>query len=472
MCLLKTNRGSVLIVALIFAGVIALVLSSSLSLALNSNKLADQSYAFNAAQNLADTGLEHALWALDNSGAWATGGFSLRSGYTTQYQGAFPSSTTYYPLSRGAKGQIKVWVDNTTTTPHAVVQAIVKLGSGRTISKYAEAYLLQRSFSTGGMVAKNGIDFTGHSTLVDSWVSYDDDVSTANDVPYSTTVRRANAHFATPGVINQQNAQVFGYASIGSDDNSGLNVGATGILSGNFSASNGTVDYTRVTHDFAENFPEFSAPSGGISLGAINSASNFTGGTSSTPVIYSTPSVTIGTADTMNIGTPTTPAYVTLVVVGDINFNGSAKIIINPGSKLTLYVGGNIYMSGSESIVNGDASNTTATMNMPSNFTLIGTRTSDQVSTSGYSSWTIQGGSYMSAVVYAPNANITIGGNGDTYGSVVGNTVSMNSGNFHQDESLGNVRKTGLWAIAKWRELQSNSDRAAYSDQLNFAPYY
>lgn len=471
---LKSIRGSVLIVALIFSAVIALVLGSSLSLALISNKLADQAYALNAAQNLADTGFEHALWALDNSGAWTTGGFT--SSGLNQYQAVFPSSSSneFYPLSRGAKGKIKVWVGNSTTTPHVVVQSIVVLGSGRTVSKYAEAYMLQRSYSTGGMVAKNGIDFTGHSTVVDSWVSHDDD-DTVTDVPYSTApgVRQSNAHFATPGMISQQNAKVFGYASIGSDDNSGLSIGATGILSGDLNAANSTVDYTRVTHDFAANFPEFSAPSGGTSLGAISAATNLTGGTSATsPIIYSTSSITIGTSDPINIGTPTTPAYVTLVVTGSVNFNGSAQFIINPGSKLTMYVAGDISMSGNEAIVNGDASNTTATMNMPSNFTLIGTRTAAQITSGNRATWSIKGGSYMSAIVYAPSADITIGGNGDTFGSVVGYTVSMNSGNFHQDESLSNIRNTGLWAVSKWRELQTQADRAAYSTQLNFAPYY
>src|SRR5687767_2589235 len=111
---LNSKRGSVLIVSLVFAAVIAISLTSYLKLALAAPRLADRSFYSNAAQNLADTGLEHTLWSLNNNDWTTTGGFTARSGYTNQYQGTFPSSSTYYTLSRGVKGQVKVWADNST----------------------------------------------------------------------------------------------------------------------------------------------------------------------------------------------------------------------------------------------------------------------------------------------------------------------------------------------------------------------
>src|SRR5687768_3116207 len=103
----KSNRGSVLVVALVFAAILAISLTSYLRLSLNSGKLANRSFYMNAAQNLVDTGLERTLWCLNNEylytpSHWSTGGFAARAGFTEQYQATFPSPSDYYPLSGGA----------------------------------------------------------------------------------------------------------------------------------------------------------------------------------------------------------------------------------------------------------------------------------------------------------------------------------------------------------------------------------
>jgi hypothetical protein len=83
--------------------------------------------------------------------------------------------------------------------------------------------------------------------------------------------------------------------------------------------------------------------------------------------------------------------------------------------------------------------------------------------------WKVRGTSYLSCVIFAPNANVEVNGTGDTYGSVVGNRVDMvGSGNFHQDESLDNYRISGLWKLLKWRELYTESGRAYYANHMSF----
>src|SRR3954470_18949965 len=95
----KSERGSLLIVTLLFAAIIAISITSYIKLALNASKIANRSFYLDQGQNLVDTGLEHALWCLNNSNAWGTGGFTARSGYANQYQGTYPSSSTYFTLS-------------------------------------------------------------------------------------------------------------------------------------------------------------------------------------------------------------------------------------------------------------------------------------------------------------------------------------------------------------------------------------
>src|SRR5215207_3479604 len=109
----RRERGSVLIVSLILSAIIAISLTSYLHISVGSLRLANRAYYLNAAQNLVDTGLERALWSLNNeyqypSGAnWTQGGFTSPS--TNVYRGTFPagseSATGYYELSGGAKGR-------------------------------------------------------------------------------------------------------------------------------------------------------------------------------------------------------------------------------------------------------------------------------------------------------------------------------------------------------------------------------
>src|SRR5215212_6597478 len=145
-----SNKGSVLIVALIFSAIIAIALTSYLKLSISAVKLANRSFYLNAAHNLADSGLERALWTLNDDIVhslptnWTYyGDFAGRAGFSSEYQGTFPSSSTYYTLSGGAKGQVKVWVGDYVALSdryHAVAKATITLGDGTTLMKMSEAY--------------------------------------------------------------------------------------------------------------------------------------------------------------------------------------------------------------------------------------------------------------------------------------------------------------------------------------------
>jgi hypothetical protein len=470
-----STRGSALIVALIFAVILAISITSYLKLALNAGNLANRSFYFNAAHNLVDTGFEHVIWSLSEArftaapANWTNGGFAQVS--ATEYRGTFPTTGTY-SFAGGATGQVKVWstVINPTAAPanfiwHTVAEATITLGDKTNLRKMAECYLRQRSFFDKGMVAKDGITFTGQGAMVDSWRSrwptINDDVLYST-VPYdpstNTGVRRDNATIAGLNFVSLQNGDVYGKASIGGSslsnftyqqNNGTLNVlGATGV------------DQTRISLNFTSNFPEVKpVPSGGTALGAVN-----TGGTVlTTNTTYSATSISLQNNETFEIGTTTINADAVLVVTGDVTLNGSSKIIIHPGSSLKMYVGGDFSMVGqSASIVNG-----TTSPSVPSNpdrCQIFGTGTTTRT-------WNFNGNasSYISAAVYAPYANIGMSGGGTTYGAMVGNTFTLNGGgSFHQDESLADLKSSGIWGLAKWRELSTAADRAAYATQLAF----
>lgn len=477
---LRSERGSVLVVAAIFAALLAVALTSYIRLSLGATKLANRSFYLNAAQNLVDTGFERALWCLNNAYAytapahWTTGGFAARSGYSNEYQGTFPSSGTYYNLSGGVKGQVQVWVGGFNATSqmwHAVAKATITLADGTTLLKQAETYLQQRSWGDRGMVARNGMSFNGN-TRVDAWHSHSDTATTSDDVVYSSGVALPEAQIASPELVSLQNADIYGYAAIGTDDASGITVGPTGRLAGSFTAGTG-IESSRLTYDFTASFPDVPTPSNsgstaGNSITPVNNNKSLpeagdvaTGGV----YYYYLASMTLNGSKTLKIG-EAGATKVVLVFTGNIDLSGNAKIEIYPGSSLTIYTAGNVDITGGAGIQNG----TTTTPSNPVNFTLLGTRTEAQiVGGSSMQILNVKGTSYLSCVIFAPNGNVTVNGTGDTYGSVVGNRVDMvGSGNFHQDLSLANNRTSGIWKMLKWRELSTQGDRSTYAGELAF----
>ncbi|MFA6287633.1 MAG: hypothetical protein WC661_09645 [Opitutaceae bacterium] len=467
-----SKRGSVLIVALLFAGLIAISLTSYIKLTIMTARLANRSFYGNAAENLVDTGLEQALWSLNNSTFTGTAGFSLRSGYATQYQGTFPSSTTYYSFSQGVKGQVKVWVDNSATAPHAVAKAIITLGDGTTLIKQAEVYMSKRSYFTNGLVAKNSLTFTGN-VAIDSWSSDPDANAATAAIAYSSSVDKDAGKIASLSVqvssISVGNADVYGYAAVGGSSADAIDVGATGRL-GPYGTANGVIDPTRVTYDFTTNFPDVTAPTTTpTTIAAINSNTTLPRAvdlvSGKTTYYYSVPSISLTGGDKVAVSAGYNVVITVTNTTGTtVKTTGNAEINIPSTSTLTLYVAGDTAIAG-----NGVVNGTSSVPNQPIAFQLYGTRSATTAASVGMQDIAIKGNGYLAAVVYAPNANVTVNGNGDTYGAIVCNQANMvGNGNFHYDESLANTLSTSAWQVSKWRELTTSSDRAAYSYRLSF----
>jgi len=146
--------------------------------------------------------------------------------------------------------------------------------------------------------------------------------------------------------------------------------------------------------------------------------------------------------------TSSTNTYIDIYVSGDITLTGGSSIVIGAGVHATFYVNGDIKTSG------GGNFNTTAN---PSalNLTIIGVNPVSQ-------SFSLAGNGALDAVVYAPKADITLngGGNSGTFvGSITGKTVTANGGNVEvrYDEALGKMGKVLGFEIAAWFEDTKNN---------------
>ena len=86
----RSERGSVLVVALVLTIGIAVAVASYFALTLASVRTADRSYHYNVGMNFAETGLEEAMWAVNqfvggNSNAFTSAqGWSVDSGNAAQ----------------------------------------------------------------------------------------------------------------------------------------------------------------------------------------------------------------------------------------------------------------------------------------------------------------------------------------------------------------------------------------------------
>lgn len=473
------ERGSVLLVALILAGVIALSLSSYIQLTTQAAKMANRSFYMDAAQNLCDAGMEVALWAMNNGNNWS--GAGLTSSASNQYRGTFPSSGNYTFMGN-VTGNVKIWADVTNDKqPHVVAKATITLVDGSTITKEAEAYIKQSSYFDNGMVAPT-ISFSGNNVTVNSWNSDPDGNASTPAQPYSSGVAAANvtvgATSLIPGALSDGNGKIYGYAASGSADSGGGITLKQGIIGGtsfvNNSLNKGQIEDGHASYDFTASFPDVTTPTapGNYIVNTYSSSTQKTlpisgdSPASDGYYYYNYSDITLNGNDVFEI----TSGKVRITMTGDISITGNGALKIDTGAKLELYSPNTVTIAGN-GLLNGSG-NSTATANQPINFQLYGTRTASAASSSGYQNISISGNGYLSGVVYAPNGNISINGggsSGNVLGAMVGHSITMvGNTSFHYDESLPNNLVSGLFKVRKWRELVSDTDRAPYDTYLNF----
>lgn len=467
------RRGSVLLVGMMLASILAVSLVSYINLSRTSLQLSQRALWANAAMNLAENGLEEAMYSLnrrvsDPSYSWRN------AGWGTDDDEAWRKWTNL-PVDGAASGEIRVYVYNYTgeSAPVVVARGIVRppVGSG---APNAEKWVLIRTRRAtkfaNGLVAREFIRFNGSSATVDSWISQPD---SGGINTYSSLRARDQASVGSVSVavnaVSVQNARIWGYASTGG---ALPQVGPQGSI-GPFGSGNGFIDMNRVsTHFFA----------------------NFEAGFSSR-VVAAFP-LPASTSDLAKLSTNAPPALVRLssgkfrlasplkLNSSVLEISGPVELFINatPGAN-GLEIGGNgainILSSGSLTIytlcdvsiagnglLNGGSTGTTA--GLPSKFQLYGQSTAATLK----QKITIAGNAALSGAIYAPNASVTISGGGssdrDVLGSIVANDITFNGNvQFHQDESLAKLTTAAPYRLTSWNELTTVTEREPYKDDLD-----
>jgi hypothetical protein len=459
------ERGSLLIVAMIFSAIVAICLTSYIQMARTAMTVSQRAFYNNNAMNMTETGLEMAINSINNN-SWGSPWTCTGANATATFTG--------FSFGQGATGQVQVYVQNyATTAPFLVAKGKISPPRSAPVIKMVEVTgVVNRSLFAKGMVGKNGVSFTGNAS-VDAWNSNPTNAAPGTYAPvaYSSATKVATGSVAAVSVtadVTVQNADIYGTASVGASNVSNITVGPNGSVGTSFSNPAGNIDPNSVSGNFTANLPNATNPTipSGYTPPTIATITG-TGTTASFPrgtdtaasdgtYYYNVGAINPTGNNTLSITAPAKVVFIVTAAAGTTGVSISGNQAINVASTATvaIYTASNISIAG-----NGVANSNL----QPSTFQVYGTAASGQTVA-------IAGNGVLSAIVYAPNADISVKGggtSGSVYGAMVGNTVTMvGNGEFHYDLSLANMNGNPLFQPSKWVELVSASDRATYATQL------
>ncbi len=274
----RSNRGSVLLVSLLLSAIIAASVVYFLRLATSASQISYRTYYLGVGMNIAETGLEQALWSVNRSASGVAGSWDS---WEDVPSGTLARRRTFDlgGIEGGASTQVKVYAQERvgSTSPFIIARAIVTPNQGTPIEKWIRVTLSRRSLFAVGALGEKGIAASGNNVYFASWNSDpDNDPNTIYLTPTQGGLH-AKASLATTDLdasIDSGNADVNGTAAVGSDDLDDIKVGAQGYI-GPFGTTAGTKDPNSVSTDFTADLTVPTAPDKTyVSLGAITT--NFT----------------------------------------------------------------------------------------------------------------------------------------------------------------------------------------------------
>jgi hypothetical protein len=431
---LSSERGSLLLVAAVFAAVISLVLVSYLELGRTSLKVAHRSFFANDAANLAEAGLEEALYCFNQMGA-GTPAATAWSGWTISGTDAM---YTLPPFNRdqNAVGVVKVYVtgyDGSDATPMVLSQAIVTPFDGSAPIVKTLQISLQGSTSLFGVVARNGLRLQ-NTSFADSFNSNPTGSPTGPWRSYSAGIATSNTRVAVlAGSISVASGKIYGNLYLG-----------PGV------ATPPASDYTGTgTTDYTASFPMPTYPTTASVSQSYNVGSSIPGTLPRGGDLPASDGRYYYFCSGATIGAVTITAGKNVTIVGTNTGMTYGLTIQNLGTCI-VYMDKTVVLGTNRSINNGNWAGAL------------------QVFTTTTGTCSFANNSRFVGCLYAPNASLIASGSGSSgllVGYFVAKTITAsNTMDFHFDEAL---QPGSAWSVTNWLELQSAADRATVAGLTN-----
>lgn len=500
------RRGGVLITALIFSAIIALAIPGFFLLSRSALKLSHRGFYNTAAVDLAETGLEHAMWSL-NAASQGTGG-AWTGWDTTSSPGDARRRFSNFTYTGGVTGYVNVHVAGYAAAgASAVARAVIQVSPTETVEKWMRITTKGRSLFEYGLLAREKFS-AGGGNVFDSWISDPDGDPSTAPVPYSSGVARSNGSVATtstdtPAIELNGSAKVYGKVAVGTSTGATIVYGALGGSSTGWNPT--SVNWQAgLRQNWGSTVGQIGDPSEYIREGHLLTGFTATFETPTAPEVnvvrapytvpfsYDDPSTTwndniyvngkdsrypatLGTAGVSTViqmDKLTVKADAKLTVLGNVTLVlppqgittfeviAGGSLVLADGATLTVYTPGNISVTGAgTAAVLGSSS--------PADFQIWSTRGTGSIG----QTITLAGSGSLSGVIYAPEASFTVPGGTHFYGAAVVRSFSMSgSGSIHYDESLKKLGSSngGAVGIDSYAELDSDAKRSTYATQLAF----
>jgi len=499
---INSEKGSVLIMALLVMTVLAIICATSLTITSQNQSSSMQTASWHQSLAGAEIGVDRAIRAL-NTGSW-TGWYNVSgtpsstqptpSGSPNANAAPISGQYNYFATSSGAPTLTMGGVSGTTGAPegNTKVWGWVTVDPALVDSKGRQYYRI-RSIGLAGADNLHGVSMNKLDNDLRNGIAlrYNRKTNTAvaagqaqasrtievivkpnsnalwtravtlngqidmSGSSYIDSFDSSNPFKSTNGLYDsskrQSNGDVGTLASTGSDLKSMYVYGSL-TYSGPIPSNAGNVQGQKSTPFNAQITPVTSPgwTSGYTDKGTFSGSDTIPAGTKASPAKYKYTSLTVPGGGVYTLSAPNTGTdnnYVEIWITGKLTTSGSGYIVVSSGVNAIFHVGDDITVSGGSTLgplVNQNGRAASVTIN-------------------GYggagSKATISGSGAILAVVNAPNYAVTISGSGSFHGAVIGNTMSLSgSGGFHFDESLNNSGNSayGNYSFASW--FEDNSD--------------
>jgi hypothetical protein len=436
-----SERGTALLAALCFATVLAMALGSYLTLCSRSLQMSSRNMNSAHSLELAETGMEETLWALNansSTGDWT--GWTIAGTTATKTLSGFA-------YDNGVTGSINLKVTNytgTSGTRTVTVTGTTTLADGSTTSRTLTSTSAQAPMFVNAVAGTTGtVTFNSGGTAD----SYDSSLGTyASQTPTYAAILASNAPATTTPTVTPTNAQIKGYVASLYTGNPGYS--SSGQLVGPTTPVGTKIDTNRVSSSPYQPLFDIKTPTGaGSTLNnpTTNTVTHIGTAGATTPALYycSGLDMTGTAAQQISVDGP-----VQLVMTGGGAFyiglhGGSPSIQVAAGASLEVFTTGDIAIYG------GGISNASQ---LPKNVAIYGTTalTVPDMSTT----------TPFYGVIYTPTGNFTVAGNAAIYGALVAKKVTF-SGTapaVHYDLNLRQAVFPGLdtpFAVSNWNETSN-----------------
>ena len=441
--------GKILMVALFVGAAVGVVVASCLTLVNSQNQAVARSQAWNACIPVIEAGIEEAMAHLNNEketslavNFWEQNG-SVYSKYRPMGDGFYLANITL--TNRVAPvivctGYVRLPTLYASANSTLLASAASTVNGVSYIARTVQVTALKQRLFVQAMVAKLNVDMSGNNIATDSFDSSNPLYSTGGT--YDPAKARDHGDVSTlSGLANSigvGNADIKG--RLQTAPGGSVSIGSQGIVGSlawhNDPANIGKIEPGYYSDDLNISLFDVQAP---YNVAPFTPSGATVGGVSYKYVLgtenYELSTLTIGSSEKMAV-----TGHAVLLVRGDVNVSG--QIAILPGGTLELYVAGKSATIGGQGVFNGTGQAT--------NFIYYGLPSNTQL--------TLPSNGDFTGAIYAPQADLKLGGGGTTLlhfsGACVVRSIKVNGHyTFHYDEALGRIGPESKYVIVSWIEL-------------------